>query len=560
MPMVITWLQNSTQKHHRLIFGFLLVVVGVSFVFYTGSGSQSGALGGRGADYLGVDLGNPRAIQRFEDPMRLTSMPEDNETRLRRICLGIAQKHLADQIGVPTPGEAEVQEWVRSAFKSISPDGLTTQAWEAYVTELQARFDCGRDEALARFETCVEDILRWQATARLLAGPGHASPAQVRALLTAVDTRWTTRAATLPFATFRPAIVDDLAKAKAHFAANAESHRIPGSVVVRAVTFPAPATKARTVTEEEILTHAYNFAEELGIPAGKVSEEALRRKDEITGRILARSAAEEEAARLSDGLLDAFPALDAKPADAALDAWLRERKATLGEPATLVDGAAAEMPGVPAAAVSAAARLAEGSAWHTEFYVGPKGPVVLLVDKRAPSRVPAFDEVKEKALADWRESERGRLFILRSKEVADGIRKAMEAGEPFPAAANRLGLSVAPETVTFKASDIPESLQGPGIAADTALAEAGEGKATAPIRVRGGDFVILHALRREAPTLDAKDPRLELILRNLASEFAQTTLEGSRGFDPSTGRLTRAGTGLIDELTTAPSAGGSAER
>ena len=226
----------------------------------------------------------------------------------------------------------------------------------------------------------------------------------------------------------------------------------------------------------------------------------------------------------------------------------------------MVDGAVAEMPGVPAAAVSAAARLAEGSAWHTEFYVGPKGPVVLLVDKRAPSRVPAFDEVKDKALADWRESERGRLFILRSKEVADGIRKAMDGGESFPAAANRLGLSVAPETVTFKASDIPESLQGPGIAADTALAEAGEGKATAPIRVRGGDFVILHALRREAPTLDAKDPRLELILRNLASEFAQTTLEGSRGFDPSTGRLTRAGTGLIDELTTAPSAGGSAER
>lgn len=560
MPMVITWLQNSTQKHHRLIFGFLLVVVGVSFVFYTGSGSQTGALGGRSTDYLGVDLGNPRAIQRYEDPMRLTAMPEDNEARLRRICLGIAQKHLADQIGVPTPGETEVQEWVRNAFRSISPEGLTTQAWEAYVTELQARFDCGRDEALARFETCVEDILRWQATARLLGGPGHASPTQVKDLLTAVDTRWTTRAATLPFATFRPAIADDLAKAKAHFAANAESHRIPGNVVVRAVTFPAPAAKARAVTEEEILTHAYNFAEELGIPTGKVSEEALRRKDEITARILARSSAEEEAARLSDGLLEAFPSLDTRPADAALEAWLRERKAGVGEPATLVDGAEAELAGAPAAAVTAAARLAEGSAWHTEFYVGPKGPVVILVDKRVPSRIPAFEEVQAKALADWRESERGRLFILRSKEVADAIRNAMAAGESFPAAANKLGLSVAPETVTFTAADIPESLRGPGIAADTALEEAGEGKSTAPIRVRGGDFVILHALRREIPALDPKDPRLEAILRNLSASFAETTLEGARGFDPSTGRLTRSGMGLVDELTSAPAAAGSVER
>ena len=31
---MITWLQNATGKHHRLIFGFLLVIIVVSFVFY----------------------------------------------------------------------------------------------------------------------------------------------------------------------------------------------------------------------------------------------------------------------------------------------------------------------------------------------------------------------------------------------------------------------------------------------------------------------------------------------------------------------------------------------
>ena len=31
---MITWLQNATSKHHRIIFGFLLVVIVVSFVFY----------------------------------------------------------------------------------------------------------------------------------------------------------------------------------------------------------------------------------------------------------------------------------------------------------------------------------------------------------------------------------------------------------------------------------------------------------------------------------------------------------------------------------------------
>ena len=31
---MITWLQNATSKHHRTIFGFLLVIVVVSFVGY----------------------------------------------------------------------------------------------------------------------------------------------------------------------------------------------------------------------------------------------------------------------------------------------------------------------------------------------------------------------------------------------------------------------------------------------------------------------------------------------------------------------------------------------
>ena len=34
---MITWLQNATSKHHRTIFGFLLVIVVVSFVGYYGN-------------------------------------------------------------------------------------------------------------------------------------------------------------------------------------------------------------------------------------------------------------------------------------------------------------------------------------------------------------------------------------------------------------------------------------------------------------------------------------------------------------------------------------------
>lgn len=559
--MVITWLQNSTQKHHRLIFGFLLVVVGVSFVFYTGSGTNAGGLQGAGARYLGVDLSDRRATERYDDALRLSGVPPTSERRTYELCVAIARKHLADQLEIPTPSETEVQERVRGFFAGDGAQGPTTQQWENFVSRLQAELGCDRDEALARLQAVVEDGLRWDKAARLLAGPGHASPAEVRKALESMDTRWTAKVARLTFATFRPAIAEDLAKAKAHFAANAERHRLPGKVTARVVTFPAPAPKARTVAEEEIVAHAYNFAEELGIAPGKVTEEVARRKDEIVARILARSAVEEEAARLSDGLLDRFPSLDKHPGEEGLSAWVKDNRGSVRALPEFAVGDEPDLKGVPAAALRAAAALAEGSAWHTEFYASAAGPVVVLVDRRAPSRIPAFEEVKDKALADWRESERGALFLRRSKEIAKELGKAVAAGETFEAAAARLGLVVDAAPASFVASAPPDALAGPGLAAETALADAGKGKVTEPVRLVGGDVAFLLATGQETPAIDPKDARFQRVLAAVAEQQARVTLLGNPGILlPDGERLGAGGMGLLDELTTAPGAPVSADR
>lgn len=56
---MIGFFQNSMAKHHRLVFGVLLVFIVVSFVFYTGSGSAADLLGIRRASVvMGVNLNN----------------------------------------------------------------------------------------------------------------------------------------------------------------------------------------------------------------------------------------------------------------------------------------------------------------------------------------------------------------------------------------------------------------------------------------------------------------------------------------------------------------------
>lgn len=558
--MVITWLQTNTQKHHRLIFGFLLVVVAVSFVFYTGTGPSHPTFRGE-TKYLGVDLGNRRAVERFDDALRLSGFRADGERRTYEVCLAIARRHLADSLEIPTPSAEAVQARLRELLSRGTGAAIDPKQWEAFVSGLQVELGCDRAEALARLEAVLEDQLRWETASELLAGPGHASPAEVRRALEEMGTRWTVQVAALDAEAFKPTFPDDLEKAKSHFAANVERHRIPARIKVRATTFPASAPRKRAVTDEEVQTHAYNFAQELGIPEGKVTEEAARRKDEIVARILARDAVQEDCANLSDLLAQRFPLVDQAPSAADANAWIAAQKGTVRELPAFAVGEEPTVPGIPASAIRAASALAESSAWHTEFYPTAAGAVVLTVAERTPSRLPAFDEVKADALADWRASERARLLLLRAKDAGSALAKALAAGKPFADAAKEAGLTVQAAPPTFVATDIPEGIRGTTVSTLAELTEAGEGKPTGAIRVTGGNFVYLLATKREVSPVDTASEAFRNAMANVARQNARTTLLGNPGFTLPNGQtIGGGGVGLLDELTSQPQVGAPNER
>lgn len=558
--MVISWLQSTTQRHHRLIFGFLLVVVAVSFVFYTGTGPTNPTFRGE-TKYLGVDLGNRRAVERFDDALRIFGFRAEGERRTYEICLAIARRHLADSLEIPSPSAEAVQGRVRDLLTRGAGGKVDPKEWEGFVSGLQAELGCDRPEALARLEAVIEDVLRWETASELLAGPGHASPAEVRRALEEMGTRWTVEVAGLDAEAFKPTFPDDPAKARSHFAANIERHRIPANLTVKAVTFPASAPRKRAVTDEEIQTHAYNFAQELGLAEGKVAEEAARRRDEIAARVLAREAVQEDCANLSDLLAQRFPVLDKAPAPADLAAWIAAQKGVARELPAFSVGEEPSVPGIPASAIRAASGLAESAAWHTEFYPTQSGAVALFVVDRKPSRLPAFEEVQAAALADWRASERARLLLLRAKEAGAALAKSVAAGKPLAEAAREAGLATLPAPAPFLATEIPESVRGTTVSTLSALSEAGVGKVTDGIRVAGGGFVYLLPTKREAAPVDAASEAFRNALGNVARQNARTTLYGNPGFTLPNGQtIGGGGIGLLDELTTQPKAENALER
>ncbi len=527
------------------------MVVSVSFVFYTGASHNENGLR-KHPSYLGVDLYNERAIERFNDALMLGNNTSDSRERTLQICLSIARKNVADSLDIPTPTENEVQERVKAVLARGVPNAPAPDAktWEAFISTVQQTLGCNRAEALVRLQTVIEDQLRWEKTAQLLAGPGYASVDEVRKALEEDGAKWTVEVAQLDFANFTPTITEDLAKAEAYFNASVESYRIPARLTVRAVTFPVPKIKDRAVSDEEVLTHAYNFATELGLEAGKVAEQAKARRSEIEQRIRLRAAIEESSAQLSDELAESFPG--DKPAPAAIESWIKSHGGTTRNLPPFDAGSPIQSPGVPVAAISAAENLGDKS-WHTDIYTTSSGPVLLLIQDRTPSRLPTFKEVKDKVVDAWKQAERGRLFIVRANELGKTLKTNTAQSKNFSESARSLGLNLKTAPAAFTAAETPENLRGVNIPTYLALSDAGAGKVTDPLRVEGGNFIYLYVANRDVPKVDVNGEDFKKMLNALARQNARTTLLGRASFNFSGENGSENSKGLLDELTSDPS-------
>ena len=178
---MITWLQNATGKHHRLIFSFLLVIIVVSFVFYGFAGR--GALKGNGSYmYMGVDLNDTSIRRRFADANFFSGQRmAGGEEALKQ---WVAELKLADALEVPNPSETEIRKLAREA----TPGPQTKDAGDAlnkFIDLASKQLSATDIETRFRFEAFIKDAWRINKAVGTLGGPGHATPARSNAPLSA---------------------------------------------------------------------------------------------------------------------------------------------------------------------------------------------------------------------------------------------------------------------------------------------------------------------------------------------------------------------------------------
>ena len=490
---MITWLQNATGKHHRLIFGFLLVIIVVSFVFY-GFAGRGALTGGPAYVYQGVNLNDPAVRSRFNDAVffgQMTGQRIDPNGLVQRV----AELSLADGLDIPDPSEVEIRRIAREM--TTAPDGSGADGLNKFLEFAAKRLNVTDLEVRARFETYVKDTWRIQKAVGTLAGSGHATSAQVKRILDRERTKWTVDVATFSAAGFKPEIKVDEAKAKEAFVANIEDYRLPAQVAVTAVTIAPTAADTAPVTDDEIINMGYNQAEKFKFETGKVKEQALAKRAELEKLIRADRAVTNLAGQVSDELADKFP-VDATKADSKeFAAWIKAKGAKVTTiPAFDVTSSPA-IAKIPEGALRVAGELNERE-WRTEVYRSEEGATFVFLNQRTPDRLPSFEEVKAKAVANWQKSQLNRLLAEEVAKVGNALRSDLAAGKSFTDSAKARQLKLtSPEAFTVYA--VPAEITAANENTGLLIEAAGVGQVTSAIRVANGDYVFIRPAKKDLP-------------------------------------------------------------
>jgi peptidyl-prolyl cis-trans isomerase D len=490
---MITWLQNATGKHNRLIFGFLLLIIVVSFVFY-GFAGRGALTGGAAYMYQGVNLNDPAVRKRFNDAVffgQMTGQRMDNNGLVQRV----AELALADGLGIPAPSAIEIRRIARemtAASDSKNNDGLNK-----FLEFAAKQLDASDLDVRARFETYIKDTWRIQKALGALAGSGHATASQIKRILDRERTKWTVDVATFSAAGFKPDVKVDEAKVKEAFNTNIEDYRLPARVAVTAVTIASTAADTAPVTDDEIISMGYNQAEKFKFETGKVKEQALAKRGELEKLVRAERAITNLAGQVSDELAEKFP-IDAAKADSKeLAAWIKAKGAKVTTIPAFDVTSAPSVAGVPAEALRVAGELTEKE-WRTEVYRSEAGATFILLNQRTPDRLPSFDEAKTKAVEAWKKSQFNRLLAEEANKLAKGIQTDIAAGKTFTDSAKSRKLTLtSPEA--FSVYGVPEALNGANENTGLLIEAAGVGQMTSPIRTANGDYIIIRPAKADLP-------------------------------------------------------------
>lgn len=495
---MIGFFQNSMAKHHRLIFGVLLVFIVVSFVFYTGSGSAADLLGiRRSATVMGVNVSNAEETAPYRAGVLLSN--GGRQYTAQDLIQRIYMVKTAEAFQVPEPTQAQL-----SAY--LSEQGFSSEVLET----VKRNFDISEDV----LRTMIIHNWKLQQFLQTFGNVPAVFEADVELAWKEMNTQWTVEIAEFPrsacnIACRIPADKAAFEKTLSDFYdAHKEDFRIAERVKLSyAKIVPAADIVAKIPEPTDFELSAF--------VAGKFDGDAEKAAEDLkTNRALRvaewkkSQALDTAAAELSNSLYEKLPTdmINPRAPDFA-DALSKSGFGFTEIPAFPRDEIPSDT-GVPAEILqSVASGGLNETLWRTDAIPVADAVYVVIFLGTEPSRIPELKEVLTEVTNAWVAEDKDSQFIELAVKKGDALRARVAEGKTLTQAATEDGLKVQTPPA-FSMHGVPEQYRGADLIGVLKAIPAGEVSPMIPI----GDTVFFaRTVSKNVPEIDKNDEEFKRV-------------------------------------------------
>ena len=532
---MITWFQNLVLKHNKVVFGGILVIVIVAFVF-TGAGGMFGGPQARTIeqrDFFGFDLNNPNAQRTLQTHAELSAAlnPQLGIRGPMVIDYGYmrgAALGLAAQLGVPSPDDEQMRAFVRAlpAFQDPQTGEFDNDAFTTLRDNLEAnpRLSSG---ALNRV---LREDWRIARVRDALGGPGYVLPFDARRIYDRLGSTYDVAIASWDYADFDADVEPAEETLQAFFAQDPGRYAIPERVRAQAVFFESD-TFVDDVGEPdpidlELYFERFKFRYREPTPPAIDGEAPVAPAEPVLAdvrdqvvtdwkREQARRVAEERSEAFTIQVFEQEIARDSEALTAAIERF----GGAVTDLAPYAREGAPANPRIPRQLFNSVWVYAKTDRFVSDPARVANGAVVLLVDEVIPARQPEFTEVRPTVLVDYRAEERRNLFTDEGRAKRDAIVAALAAGTDFTTAVADAGLTLE-DPEPFTGRTVPATVNRTPVWEELQRLEPGE--ATAFLADANVGYIGLLE-SRTAPAADATEEGedFESFFANMEAQTAQ---------------------------------------
>lgn len=507
---MIGFFQNTMAKHHRLMFGLLLVIIVVSFVFYTGSGSAMDLLGFRKSpEVCGVKL-NDREAEIYRSAVLLTSGHNISEAEFRTALVQrVVLEHLADAYQIPNPSQKDFDAFTKRFFGiedgqtldpkrfGLDPETLKTILIQTYRIAMLHDILAG---APAAFD--ADTALRWQE----------------------LNTQWNIEVASLALDGIKVEPKADEANLEKYFNANAERYRIAPMVkLAYAVVNPTAEMRSKVGKPQDADLKMFMRMQDRNLADDKaVTEELAKNRAAWVKRWKEDRLSLQVASTTSDMLADKLPQDLVSPELPTFSENLKDAGLTLTDIAPFPQDQIPANAPIPEAVLRDVATSLNSTLWRTDAIPHGENALVVVFLGSNPSRIPALSEIRERVTADWLAAEKDTLRFDRARELGETLRKEVAAGKSFDATAKALGMTVKKENgVTMQ--NVPEALQIVSYSLFDSL-KSTPLNGVSDILYAGDTGFFVRPLKKDVPKVDEKSEEIKRLGEFLSMQISNSTL------------------------------------